>query len=114
VAIAPVSVAIVRGRSRDCSGTRAAKRRLVTHFPTIDADQLATATGGIFYDEHKSPTGERWAASFDAGAKRFYDTVSPYAGRNVTGLAMLPALAVGEVAARTAGRAWDAVTGSQP
>jgi hypothetical protein len=49
--------------------------------------------GGLFYDERKSPTGERWAAGFDARAKRVYDAVSPYLGRNVTGVAMLPALA---------------------
>lgn len=86
---------------------------MTNELPTIAADDLAMATGAIWYGENKSPTGERWAASFDAGAKQFYDTVSPYVGRNVTGVAMLPALAVGEVAARTAGRVVDYANGSQ-
>jgi hypothetical protein len=86
---------------------------MTTSFQILDSEQLATATGGIFYDEAKSPTGERWAASFDAGAKGVYDRVSPYLGNNVTGVAMLPALAIGEVAARRAGRVWDRLQGAR-
>jgi hypothetical protein len=76
---------------------------------TIDPDRLAGVTGGIFYGQPKSETGERWAASFDAGAKRFYDRASQYVDRNVVGLAMLPALAVGETGARAAGHVVDAL-----
>lgn len=76
---------------------------------SIDLERLAGVTGGIFYGQPKSETGERWAASFDAGAKRFYDRASQVVDRNVVGLAMLPVLAVGEPALRAAGTVVDAV-----
>jgi hypothetical protein len=82
-------------------------------FQPLDVTQLAGATGGIFYNERKSPTGERWAAAVDRGAKSVYDAVSPYAGRNVTGLALLAPMAVGEFAARKAGAVKDLITGER-
>jgi hypothetical protein len=84
---------------------------MLTTFAILDAAQLAAATGGIFYGERKSPTGERWAAAVDAGAKRVYDAAGPVFGRNLVGVLLLPPMAIGEVGARAAGRVVDGVTG---
>lgn len=82
---------------------------------TLDRRQLATVAGGIFYGEAKSATGERWAAAVDAEAKYVYDAVSPIVGPDVAGIALLPAIAIGEAAARTTGAIVDQLTaGGQP
>jgi hypothetical protein len=78
---------------------------------TLDPDQLV-ASGAIFYNEKKSPTGERWAANVDNAAKSVHSTLGPVFGNNLVGLALLPTMAVGEFGARMAGRAWDAVKGA--
>jgi hypothetical protein len=85
-----------------------------TRFQPLDAATLAAATGGIFYGEHKSPTGERWAANVDAASRWVFDKTSPYVGRNAAGVALLVPTAWYEFVARTAGHVVDGATGSHP
>lgn len=73
---------------------------------SIDLDRVV---GGVFYGETKSPTGERWAARVDAGAKSLVDAVP--IGKNALGVAMIPFLGVGEFVARKAGATWERLGG---
>ena len=80
---------------------------------TLEEHQLATVSGGIFYGEKKSPTGERWAANVDAGAKWLIDHVPTETGKGIVGVLGIPTLGVSEFAARRAGALWDYATGGR-
>lgn len=77
---------------------------------SLSAAQLAIVSGGWRYAHHNE-TGERWAAKVDSAYKSIYDAVSPYAGKNVTGLSLLPSMAVYEWSARRAGWVWEHTRG---
>src|SRR5262249_15803073 len=78
-------------------------------FAEICPSQLGTVTGGIWYDETKSPSGEKWAFAVDRAGARLENYLTPKIGKNAASVPALLMMFAAEGPARWGGRAWDAV-----
>jgi len=80
----------------------------------IELEHLATVSGGIWYGETKSPTGESLAAGFDSGVKWVHDRIPGEFNKAAFTLSTLTTVGVTEWGLRKAGAAWDYMRGSKP
>ena len=82
-------------------------------FEQITSNQLDNVTGGIWYGETKSPSGEQWASAVDRAGASVENYLTPTIGKNAASVPGLLLMYAAEGPARWGGRAWDALRGGR-